>query len=29
MLEIIPIIQSWAIENKVAINMGDQKLNKV
>ena len=28
-LEVIPIIQLWALENKTAINISDQKLKKV
>ena len=28
-LEVIPIIQLWALENKAAINISDQKLKKV
>ena len=29
MLEVIPIIQLWALENKTAINISNQKLKKV
>ena len=28
-LEVMPIIQLWALENKIAINISDQKLKKV
>ena len=28
-LEIIPIIQLWVLENKTAINVSDQKLKKL
>ena len=27
--EVIPIIQLWALENKTATNISDQKLKKV
>ena len=28
-LEVIPIVQLWALENKSAIDISDQKLKKV